>query len=104
MNEIHARNMVLLLMVFMQNFHAFNARSEITSVFKVPLKRNLILVFGILAAQLIHIASMQIPFMQNILRTEPIPLVEWAEILVFAIPMILLMEIFKWIYRRVSKV
>ena len=104
MNEIHARNMVLLLMVFMQNFHAFNARSEITSVFKVPLKRNLILVFGILAAQLIHIASMQIPFMQNILRTEPITLVEWAEILIFAVPMILVMEIFKWINRRVSKV
>jgi len=103
MNEIHARNMVLLLMVFMQNFHAFNARSEITSVFKVPLKRNLILVFGILAAQLIHIASMQIPFMQNILRTEPITIGEWSQILVFAIPMILVMEIFKWINRRVSK-
>src|SRR6056297_2254022 len=104
MNEIHARNMVLLLMVFMQNFHAFNARSEITSVFKVPLKRNLILVFGILAAQLIHIASMQIPFMQNILRTEPITIAEWSQILVFAVPMILVMEIFKWINRRVSKV
>ncbi len=103
MNEIHARNMVLLLMVFMQNFHAFNARSEITSAFKVPLKRNLILVFGILAAQLIHIASMQIPFMQNILRTEPITLAEWAQILVFAVPMILVMEIFKWINRRVNK-
>ncbi|MEE4198358.1 MAG: HAD-IC family P-type ATPase [Bacteroidales bacterium] len=103
MNEIHARNMVLLLMVFMQNFHAFNARSETTSVFRVPLKRNLILVFGILAAQLIHIASMQIPFMQNILRTEPITMAEWAQILVFAVPMILVMEIFKWINRRVSK-
>jgi magnesium-transporting ATPase (P-type) len=28
MDEIHARNLILLLMVFMQNFHAFNARSE----------------------------------------------------------------------------
>lgn len=104
MNEIHARNMVLLLMVFMQNFHAFNSRSEITSVFKVPLKRNLILVFGILTAQLIHIASMQLPFMQNILRTEPISIIEWAEVLIFAIPMILVMEVFKWINRKVSKV
>ena len=104
MNEIHARNMVLLLMVFMQNFHAFNSRSEITSVFKVPLKRNLILVFGILTAQLIHIASMQLPFMQNILRTEPISIIEWAEVLIFAIPMILVMEVFKWINRKVSMV
>ncbi len=103
MNEIHARNMVLLLMVFMQNFHAFNARSEITSVFKVPLKRNLMLVFGILIAQLIHIASMQIPFMQNILHTEPITIIEWAQVLVFAIPMIIAMEIFKLINRKVSK-
>ena len=100
MDELHARNLILLLMVFMQNFHAFNARSERVSAFKVPLKRNIILVFGVLAAQGIHILSMQIPFMQNILRVEPVTFNEWLYILVLAIPILLAMEVFKYFRRK----
>jgi len=95
MSEIHARNIVLLLMVFLQNFHVFSCRSEVVSAFKVPLSRNYILVFGVLLAQGIHILSMQIPFMQNILQTEPITVFEWALTLSLAIPVIFAMEIFK---------
>ncbi len=99
-DEIHARDLILLLMVFMQNFHAFNCRSESASVFKVPLKRNIILVIGVIAAQGIHILSMQIPFMQDILRIEPISFNEWLYILILAIPMILVMEVFKYFRRK----
>jgi magnesium-transporting ATPase (P-type) len=99
-DEASARNYILLLMVFMQNFHAFNCRSESVSAFKVPLKRNLILVFGILIAQGVHVLSMQLPFMQEILRVQPVALYEWAQILILAIPMILVMEIFKFVNRR----
>lgn len=103
MQETHARDLVLLLMVFMQNFQVFNCRSERTSVFKIPLKRNMVLVFGVLAAQLLHIVSMQIPFMQNILRIEPITVKEWVYVLGLAIPMIVVMEIFKWIRKKMHK-
>ncbi|MGB4292788.1 MAG: HAD-IC family P-type ATPase, partial [Bacteroidales bacterium] len=97
MSEFHARNMILLLMVFMENFHVFNCRSERVSAFKVPLKRNVFLIFGVLIAQGIHILSMQIPFMQNILHIEPVTFKEWILILSLAIPMIISMEIFKLI-------
>jgi magnesium-transporting ATPase (P-type) len=100
MDELHARNIVLLLMVFLQNFHAFNCRSESTSLFKIPLKRNLILVFGVMAAQGIHILSMHLPFMQQILRVEPITLNEWLVVLVFGIPMIIVMEVFKFANKK----
>jgi len=99
MDELHARVLILLLMVFMQNFHVFNARSERVSAFKVPLKRNILLVFGVIAAQGIHILSMQIPFMQNILRVEPITISEWLYVLALAVPMILIMEVFKLVYQ-----
>ena len=77
MKEYHARDLALLLMVFMQNFHVFNCRSEYASAFKVPISRNYILIGGVLLAQGIHVASMHIPFMQNILKIEPITLQEW---------------------------
>lgn len=97
---IHAT--FLLLMVFMQNFHAFNSRSETTSAFRVPLKRNIILVFGVIAAQGLHILSMQIPLMQNLLRIEPILFREWILVLTLAIPILISMEIFKALNIRLS--
>ncbi|TDD75286.1 cation-translocating P-type ATPase [Flavobacterium caseinilyticum] len=100
MDETYARNLILLLMVLMQNFHVFNARSERVSAFKVPLKKNIILAFGVLAAQGIHIISMQIPFMQNILRIEPVTYKEWLYVVALAIPMILVMEVFKYLRRK----
>ncbi|MFO7622520.1 MAG: HAD-IC family P-type ATPase [Bacteroidales bacterium] len=102
-NEVHARNMVLLLMVFMQNFHVFSCRSERVSAFRVPLNRNILLVFGVLLAQGIHILSMQIPFMQNMLRIEPITLKEWVLILLVAIPILIAMEILKFFNSRSVK-
>jgi magnesium-transporting ATPase (P-type) len=103
MSEYHARDLVLLLMVFMQNFHAFNSRSETTSIFKIPLSRNWILVIGVLAAQGIHILSMQIPFMQSALKIEPITLQEWLYVILLAIPILVVMELFKMYVRRQNK-
>lgn len=102
MEETHARNLVLLLMVFMQNIHVFSCRSEKVSAFKVPISRNKILIFGVLIAQGLHILSMQIPFMQNVLRVEPITLFEWAEVLILAVPLLLVMEVFKKIREKIK--
>ena len=102
MSEYHARDLVLLLMVFMQNFHAFNSRSERVSMFKIPLNRNWILVIGVLSAQGLHILSMQIPFMQNILRIEPVSFLEWGYVILLALPIVGAMELFKWNQRRLN--
>jgi magnesium-transporting ATPase (P-type) len=100
MNEIHARDIVLLLMVFMQNVHVFNCRSETVSTFRMPLSRNWILILGVLLAQGIHIAAMHIPFMQTVLRVEPITFREWTQVLILAVPLLIVMEIFKQIRAR----
>ena len=40
-----ARGYIMLLMVFMQNIHVFNCRSEKQSAFKVPIKKNKLILF-----------------------------------------------------------
>lgn len=100
LSEAASRNLILLLMVFMQNFHALNSRSETTSTFKIPAKNNIILIFGITAAQGIHILSMHLPFMQNILRLETVSFNTWLIILLLALPIVLIMEIYKVVLRR----
>lgn len=102
MEEQYARNLVLLLMVFLQNFHIFNCRSERKSTFRIPLLKNIWLIILVLAAQGVHIASMHIPFMQGLLRIHPITLREWGIILSLALPIILIMEVFKIFYNKLN--
>ena len=103
MKEYHARDILLLLFVFLQNFHVFNCRSESRSAFRVPIKSNYFLLIGVAVAQGIHVLSMHIPFMQKILRIEPITFGEWAEVLSLAIPILVVMEVFKFFRRRIQK-
>jgi magnesium-transporting ATPase (P-type) len=97
--EVEARNRVLLLMVLLQNFHVFNARSEHVSAFKVPLSRNRILIVGVLLAQGIHLLAMHVPLMQHVLHVAPVSAWEWAVPFVMATTIIVAMEMFKWIRR-----
>ncbi len=100
MSEGAARNMVLLLMVLFENIHVLNCRSEYKSAFKVPLKNNMLLITGILGAQAIHIVSMNIPLMQDILGVSPIGLTEWLFTLGFALSLLVVMELFKFFRGR----
>jgi magnesium-transporting ATPase (P-type) len=102
MEEENARNLVLLLMVFLQNFHIFNCRSERKSTFKISITKNYWLIILVLAAQAVHIGSMYIPLMQNLLRIAPISLSKWITVFTLAIPIVLAMEIFKLIYNKMK--
>jgi magnesium-transporting ATPase (P-type) len=95
-----ARNRVLLLLVLMQFFHVLNSRSETQSAFRIPLRNNPVLMWGMFAALLIHIAVMQIPFFQGLLQTRPVALQDWLLYAVVASSVLIVMEIYKWWVRR----
>ena len=95
-----ARNFVLLLMVLLENVHVFNCRSERVSVFRVPLKRNPLLIGGVLIAQSVHILVMQWPFMQRVLGVAPVSLSAWFSLLGLAGFLLVAMEVFKSLRRR----
>jgi P-type Ca2+ transporter type 2C len=95
MEETAARNLVLLLMVLYQNFHAFNCRSEHESAFRVPLRRNPVLVVGVLAAFGLHVLMMHTPFMQPVLQVAPVSLEQLAPLAALASSVLIAMELFK---------
>lgn len=99
-SEFEARNLTLLLMVILENFHVFNCRSENVSIFKTPLRRNILVPIAALAAQGLHIWAMYTPFMQKILQVEPVPLSEWLHHFAVAAIILLAMEIYKMIRIR----
>jgi P-type Ca2+ transporter type 2C len=101
--EAEARNLVLLLMVLFQNYHVFNARSEYESAFRVPLQRNVFLVVGVVAALGLHILAMYLPFLQGVLDLAPVSLADFGLMAGLAVSILVVMEIFKLIWRWRSK-
>ncbi len=100
--EGQARNLLLLLMVFLENVHVFNCRSEHRSAFAIPLSNNWILIIGVLAAQGIHILSMFLPPTQQVLAVAPVSLEEWGMLLLAASTVLVAMEMFKMVKKRIA--
>jgi magnesium-transporting ATPase (P-type) len=97
-----ARNFVLLLMVLLENVHVFNCRSERVSAFRMPLRRNRLLIGGVFFAQGIHILVMQWPFMQRVLGVAPVTLDAWLTLFSLAGLLLVVMELFKAARNRVK--
>lgn len=90
-----ARNYVLLLMVLLENVQALNSRSETRSIFRQSFFSNKLLIGSIIAAQTIHIACMYIPGISDVLRIQPVSLMEWGVLLIIACSLLSLDEIFR---------
>jgi len=95
-----ARNITLLLMVLFENVHVLNSRSETRSIFRISLLSNPFLIFGMLAAQAIHIIAMHTPGLSDLLDVEPVSLQVWASLLAVALILILVDELHKLISHR----
>jgi calcium-translocating P-type ATPase len=96
-----ARNSVLLLMVLFENMQAFNSRSERLSVFRHDPLGNKFLLFGTIAAQLVHIGAMYTPGLREVLGVHPVSAAHWLELLALATTLLAVMELHKlWRARR----
>lgn len=95
MEEKMARGYIMALMVFMQNIHVLNCRSEKQSAFRVSLWGNPFVVFSIVSAIVLQIIIMEVDIFSKFLQTSTIPIPNM--ILLFAVSMIVLlcMEIYK---------
>lgn len=95
-----ARGYILLLMVFMQNFHVFNCRSERKSVFENKLKNNKILAFSIISSLLLQIIVMEIDPLANLLQTTSIPYLHMLILILLACPIIFVMELYEYLRNK----
>jgi len=57
----------------------------------------------VIFTQLLHIACMYIPFMQNVLSIQPVLFNVWLGLTVVALGLILVMEADKWLMLRRKK-
>ena len=95
------RGYILMLMVFMQNIHVLNCRSEKLSVFKVSIKKNPFIIFSIVGAIVLQIIMMEVPVLATFLQTNSIPIIEIIKLFLYSLIVLIVMEIYKFIrYRK----
>ncbi len=97
-----ARSYILLLMVFLQNIHCFNCRSEIESIFKKPLKENKMLLYGISAVLILQLIVVENSFLANFLGTTSIKLSHIIMLLLLTLPLIIVSELYK-LFERMKR-
>lgn len=95
-----ARGYVMMLMVFMQNLHTLNCRSEKTSVFKLPLSRNWFILLSIASSILLQVLVMGNSITSGLLGTESVPFIDILLTFLCSIPILFVMEIYKKIKFR----
>ena len=99
--EIHlARGYIMVLMVFLQNMHVLNCRSEKTSIFKLSIKTNPLIIVTIIGAIILQVIVMEVPFLSNFLNTTTVPITHMIILFLASTIIILVMEIFKAIKNR----
>ena len=69
-----ARGYIVTLMVFIQNMHVLNCRSEKSSILKVPIKSNPLIIFSIVSAIFLQVLFSEVPFLSKFLQTTSIPI------------------------------
>lgn len=100
MEVAHARGYVLALMVFIQNVHVLNCRSESKSVFKNSLLKNPFVIFTIMGSILLQVLIMEVPILSKFLQTYNVP---WAHMFILfgiSLSVLVVMEVYKYFKRK----
>lgn len=95
MDETIARAYIMTLMVFMQNMHVLNCRSEKTSIFKTPIFTNILVIFSIVSAIVLQFLVCEIDMFSKFLQVSSVPISDVLTLFGISLVIILVMEIYK---------
>ena len=94
-----ARGYVMAFMIMIQNLHAFNCRSEKTSIFKISIISNPIFLIGIIGSILLGLAIIEVDFLSLFLKTTHIPFLHLMILFCLSLVILVIMEFYKKIKR-----
>ncbi len=102
MNVEAARGYVMALMVFIQNIHVFNCRSEKGSAFKISLRSNPLILVAIISSIVLQVIVMEVPLFSKFLQTNSIPILPMIGLIALASIILLVMEFYKKVCQKVT--
>ena len=102
MDTVVARGYIMALMVFIQNIHVFNCRSEKHSALSVPITSNKMVLFSVLASVLLQVIVMEVPALSAFLSTTSVPVLHMFYLFMMGTTVFFVLEFYKEIMRRIE--
>lgn len=97
-----ARGYIMALMVFIQNIHVLNCRSEKDSIVHISFRSNPFILISIASAIVLQVIVMEVPVLSQLLQTSSIPFVSLLYLFLLSFAILLVMEIYKYFKRKNS--
>jgi len=95
-----ARTAALTTMVFFQFYQALNCRSETESIFSMRPMSNPFLFYSMIAAFFAQLAVLYVPAFQWIFRTVPLTMIDWLQVGLVTVTVVIAVEIDKWMRKN----
>lgn len=104
MDPAVARGYMMVLMVFMQNMHVLNCRSEKRSITKISMRANPLIIISIVGSIILQFIVMEVPFLSAFLQTSTVPIIDMLKLFALSVTVLVVMELYKYIrYTRHKK-
>ena len=99
-NNLHlsvdfSRGCILVYMVFMENIHVLNCRSERKSILNISFKKNPFIILSIVSAIILQVIFMEVPKLSMFLQSQTIEPIILIALFVMAVPILFIMELYK---------
>ncbi len=98
-SETYARTMLFTFLIVSQWVNAFNAKSEVRSIFKINLFDNMWLVWGTVISIILQSVIMYVEPIRNVFNITTLNIVEWGYLFLLSLLVILVAEIDKLFVR-----
>ncbi len=99
----HARAVVFTTIVVFCWFNALNARSFTSSIFGMNPLSNKNLLIGLGIGIILQITAIYSPFMQPFLKTVPLGIIDWINIIAVCSTIVLAVELYKYVVKLKGK-
>ena len=96
---VTTRTYIMVAMVFMENIHIFNCRSEKISMLKLKIKNNYFVITTLVITSIIQVIIVMVPSMAKVFELDTVPLASILGLLILTLPLLVAMEIFKMFVR-----
>ncbi|KAL0239288.1 hypothetical protein PCE1_004976 [Barthelona sp. PCE] len=90
----------LSVLVVIEMFNAWNCLSFSESIFTFSFNTNWLVLFATLLSLLQHYIILVVPFLREVFGVVPYNVYDWIFIIAISLPVVLVEEVYKYIYRR----
>ena len=100
---VASRSLIMALMVFLQNIHAFNCKSETQSVFKLKLFENWFFFVAVVGSIGLQVLIMEVPTLSRFLDLSTVSYEMLGILLAVSLAIVVVSEVFKVVKRKLIR-